>query len=329
METTLGKQISFYRKRQKMTQEQLAELLGVTAQAVSKWENDQSCPDITTVPKLASIFSITTDELFGIAQPPVREVIPEKAIPDDQDTHEDFRFSSRKSAIGTAVWVLLAGALALIANLLHWDTDLWSILWPSALLVYGLFTVLPRFSFLSCCSLLLGGFFLVSNLNLLEGLPDRSILLPAFLLLFGLSLLVDALRKPKKNHFSFSINRDNISEESGVDEEKRSFYCKNQFSEYDYTVPLEQTAAGNAQVRFGHTTLDLTQTELTEGCTLNLSCAFGELEVLLPEKYAAVMEKQGAVSSVTTEGQPSAAPDRTVRIHADAHFGEIIVRYVS
>ena len=46
---------------------------GVTAQAVSKWENDQSCPDITTLPKLAEIFGTTTDAIFGIA-----EDIPEK-----------------------------------------------------------------------------------------------------------------------------------------------------------------------------------------------------------------------------------------------------------
>ena len=46
MEKTLGKRIMLHRKALGLTQEQLAEKLGVTAQAVSKWENDQSCPDI-------------------------------------------------------------------------------------------------------------------------------------------------------------------------------------------------------------------------------------------------------------------------------------------
>ena len=65
MEMTLGKRIVQNRKRLTMTQEQLAEKLGVTAQAVSKWENDQSCPDINMLPRLAEIFKTTTDELLG------------------------------------------------------------------------------------------------------------------------------------------------------------------------------------------------------------------------------------------------------------------------
>ena len=66
MEQTMGKRIAACRKRMGLTQDALAEQLGVTAQAVSKWENDQSCPDITMIPKLANLFSITTDELLGV-----------------------------------------------------------------------------------------------------------------------------------------------------------------------------------------------------------------------------------------------------------------------
>ena len=65
MEQTLGKRIIEHRKALGLTQDQLAEKLGVTAQAVSKWENDQSCPDITMLPKLAEIFGTTTDALLG------------------------------------------------------------------------------------------------------------------------------------------------------------------------------------------------------------------------------------------------------------------------
>ena len=45
MEETLGKRIVFHRKRLGLTQDALAELMGVTAQAVSKWENDQGFPE--------------------------------------------------------------------------------------------------------------------------------------------------------------------------------------------------------------------------------------------------------------------------------------------
>ena len=56
MEQTLGKRIMHHRKRMGLTQDQLAEKCGVTAQAVSKWENDQSCPDINMLPRLAELF---------------------------------------------------------------------------------------------------------------------------------------------------------------------------------------------------------------------------------------------------------------------------------
>lgn len=62
---TLGNKISECRKNKGMTQDALAQLLGVTNQAVSKWESDQSCPDVMLLPKLADIFGITMDELFG------------------------------------------------------------------------------------------------------------------------------------------------------------------------------------------------------------------------------------------------------------------------
>ena len=63
---TLGKRILYHRKRLGLTQDQLAEKMGVTAQAVSKWEHDLSCPDVTAVPRLAELFGISTDELLGV-----------------------------------------------------------------------------------------------------------------------------------------------------------------------------------------------------------------------------------------------------------------------
>lgn len=61
----LGNMIAQYRKRLNITQESLAQQLGVTNQAVSKWESDQCCPDVMLLPKLADIFGIAIDELFG------------------------------------------------------------------------------------------------------------------------------------------------------------------------------------------------------------------------------------------------------------------------
>ena len=65
MKETMGQIIRRLRKEKNLTQEELAELLGVTFQAVSKWENDNGMPDISQVVPLAHVFGVSTDILFG------------------------------------------------------------------------------------------------------------------------------------------------------------------------------------------------------------------------------------------------------------------------
>lgn len=65
MEDTLGKRVGLLRREKGITQEALAERLGVTPQAVSKWENDISCPDIALLPELARLLGVSTDELLS------------------------------------------------------------------------------------------------------------------------------------------------------------------------------------------------------------------------------------------------------------------------
>ena len=61
---TLGKIMKQLRKEAFLSQEQLAAKLNITAQAVSKWENEESYPDILFLPKIAAIFGVKIDELF-------------------------------------------------------------------------------------------------------------------------------------------------------------------------------------------------------------------------------------------------------------------------
>lgn len=61
----IGSRIAALRKESKMTQEALAQKLGLTNQAVSKWEANQCCPDIQLLPRLADIFGVSIDSLFG------------------------------------------------------------------------------------------------------------------------------------------------------------------------------------------------------------------------------------------------------------------------
>lgn len=63
---TFGTMIATLRKEKKLTQVEVAEMMGVTDKAVSKWERDLSFPDINTLPKLAELFDVTVDELMQV-----------------------------------------------------------------------------------------------------------------------------------------------------------------------------------------------------------------------------------------------------------------------
>lgn len=65
MQLDLGNKIRQLRRRDHKTQEQLAEALGVTAQAVSRWESGGSYPDMNLIPSIANFFGVSIDELFG------------------------------------------------------------------------------------------------------------------------------------------------------------------------------------------------------------------------------------------------------------------------
>ena len=77
----LSASIAELRKSAGMTQDALAEKLGVTFQAVSKWENGLAMPDITFLPRLSEIFGVTVDSLFGLAarQSPKRKTFPQRS----------------------------------------------------------------------------------------------------------------------------------------------------------------------------------------------------------------------------------------------------------
>lgn len=79
-----GERLASYRKNLGLSQEGLAQLVGVTNQAVSKWESDQCCPDIMLLPTLADVFEISIDELFGRSAPANEETPQQDAQADAQ-----------------------------------------------------------------------------------------------------------------------------------------------------------------------------------------------------------------------------------------------------
>ena len=67
---SIGKNIAKYRKEKGLTQEELGAKLGVTNQAVSKWESEVSMPDVMLLPEIANALNITLDDLYGITKEP-------------------------------------------------------------------------------------------------------------------------------------------------------------------------------------------------------------------------------------------------------------------
>ena len=76
MKQTLGEKLSNLRREHGFTQDMVAERLGVSPQAVSKWENDTSCPDIMLLPQIAKLYETSIDALLNEKPQPVVSVIP-------------------------------------------------------------------------------------------------------------------------------------------------------------------------------------------------------------------------------------------------------------
>ncbi len=335
MEETLGKRIVSNRKRIHLTQDQLAERLGVTAQAVSKWENDQSCPDINMLPKLAQIFGISTDELLDHKVPqPVHEaeVVTEAENEDIHIQKGNWEFnwaSGRLEGITFACLVLLVGILTFLSRYLNWGVGFWSILWPSALLMYGLKDTLQKFKFFSLACTLFGGYFLANNLNLIHFSLDSSLIFPLIIILFGVSLLVDALRKPKKPIFRmyYTDSRDRAT--SYFQQNGESFDCSQSFGEKAEVVDLPLLSSGKASVSFGKLTVDLTQCQqIASECHIDLCCSFGELRLLVPRTCKVVDHCAASFGCVEYTGYPEDDATSVIHVNGKCSFGQITISYI-
>ena len=78
--------IRFYRKKKGMEQKQLAQMLGITGNAVTNWENGRSRPDIQTLPRLCEILNVSLYELLGLPDPYVQYTLDEQNMMTDYRT---------------------------------------------------------------------------------------------------------------------------------------------------------------------------------------------------------------------------------------------------
>lgn len=110
----IGKHIKKYREEKGLTQEQLAEQMSVTRQAVSNWENAKTQPDIDTLFRLSQIFEISIEELiYGEKRETAPEVINiTKKIVHNVDVEKGLGFGS---------------ALAIVISYVKWKSIGWAV----------------------------------------------------------------------------------------------------------------------------------------------------------------------------------------------------------
>ncbi len=101
MKKTFGNMVAALRKEKGMTQLELAEKMGVTDKAVSKWERDLSFPDVSSISKLAEILGVSVDELMQVKTESKEEPLKKKI-----DKIIDVAFKGVALAMGIAVVVL-------------------------------------------------------------------------------------------------------------------------------------------------------------------------------------------------------------------------------
>ena len=295
--TTLGKRIMSLRKAAGMTQEQLAEKLGVSPQAVSKWENDVSCPDITAIPLIASIFGITSDELLGIKPPETPQAPKETAK----------KSSSSQGGTGLGILMIVLGAAFLISRTASLPFELWDILWPAALLGAGIAWAIENRS-LFCLGIAGAGlYFLLANLGNAMPFPlDFNTIWPLALILAGLDVLLPRLF-PSIFHgikpFAGS-HRFNENSVSKYDLCNGFLSSETVFGEKHYSVESCEISGSDIQTVFGRCTIDLSRCSFAADAVLLVEVTFGQLQLILPSSARVISKVESAFGSTDIIGAP-------------------------
>ena len=323
MEETLGKRIAQHRKRLSLTQETLAEQLGVTAQAVSKWENDQSCPDIALLPGIAAVFGITVDALLGCEQKEERTiVVAEPAVGDSVPQHKT---PERRAGIGVALWLVLVGIIKLAENVssaILFPTNIWQTACLSGLLVFGLMGLRPRFSLFRLGCALFGGYYLLCSLINPRVMLNQELLIPILLIFFGLGLLVD--RPWRKARMSIEAAGQNVFSYKG-----NSFVCTTGFGADHRVINLPMLEGGEGKVFFGELEIDLHDCgNITADCRIALQCAFGSMTVYVPRRWRLQCVNRTFFGVVQEHGAADMNTEGVLRLENYAAFGEIRIEYI-
>lgn len=341
MEMTMGKRIMTLRKQKNLTQEQLAEKLNVSPQAVSKWENDISCPDISLVPALAGILGISSDILLGIVPMTVPEPVPAEAPEqegaadlNEADTNEKkkqwtWEFGTlvidEGSGIGIALLFILVGGLFFASRkglLPFGQPTLWGMIWPCVLLGLGVGSAVKERSPFGLGVGLLGLYYLLYNLGAVTAKLVWGDIWPILLILLGLNIITEKLWPKKRRFHKGGATRKNYVDVDGKVESDCAF------GEDHNCFSGEVFRGGKVELSFGKGSLDLSGvTGVEPGAVLDVDVSFGEYELILPSHIRLEMKCNRAFGSIETTGNPDPNGESLLILMGDVAFGNLHIRY--
>ena len=332
--STLGERIKYHRKRLGLTQEQLAERVRVSAQAVSKWENNLSCPDISVLPELADVFDISLDELLGHSSSAVCEAEPvEESGKDDQSDyswHWEMPMRKRHSVI-FAIFVLLYGGLLLLNNVMSYDVSWWTLLWTLSLCFIGISGLCHGFSFFCLIMALAGSFFLMDAYGFFAFELGWGVLIPAILIIWGISLLLDLVLGKKKEKIKKAVHI------AGDGKKKQEYSCTNgwlacemSFGDHRTAVVTPLLRGGSLECSFGSYTVDFSGCEaLAENCRIKIENNFGNLILLVPDHFRVELgSNETFAGDVEIKGSPAPEPQGILTINGESNFGSLEIKYI-
>ena len=328
---TLGKRIAALRKAHGWTQEQLAEKIGISAQAVSKWENDLSCPDVMTLPLLAKLFGVSVDGLLGITPAEPQVVIVNQDKKEEKGKNGKFTWEwelSSFSGVTGCVTAILIGLTLLVRELkpalFPADTGVWSLVWPLILLWPGLSMLCKKRPFPVAAGVLLVVYGVYEFTYTLLGRPEGWPVIGWYAILLALAVL----------YLFFTMFRKSGTKKGGASKSPTL-----ESSETDTEFTLSASFGGNTVVctapelnhahietSFGDYTVDMTGAHLKENALIEAEVSFGNLTLLCPADMVMNEDRDASFGSVSMHGT---APSSGVKVlmKSSVSFGNIDIRY--
>ena len=345
----IGRRIQALRKERGMTQEMLAEKIGVSAQAVSKWENGYSCPDISVLPTLAAVLGITVDELLsGVSAEATDDgeqaggsAVEGEFVADPENMGGKAKKKTKKGhsftvEVGSGVskflgrlwlgvFIVAAGVLLILSK----ATDIlpcgfWSALWPTAIICIGLSGLTNRHvSIFSAGAVLIGTFFLLSNFAVIpENFSATWMVVGGILIVCGVLSLIP--KKFRKRKYSYD-GEHSVNDYSCVD---GHIEYESSFGDNSVKFEGDTLRGGDIEVSFGAAKVDFTGVkEVSNGAVLEADVSFGSLELVLPRTIRVTDMRDTSFGAVNIKGSCNPDSQYELMVKSDVSFGSVEIIY--